>query len=1838
MDTTRPVYVINSPSATENAEDPFRMRVRRHNNTVIHSRGPSWCCFCFTGGRRSLIRGLLLLFIIAMLLVIFGSDSGKRVADNPGIGKIPDEKRVANIQAPIHISSAGDTKWDGGREEYDEPTYRDTINDFDPNDDYGVTSDASVTQLPGMVDGDTDDNIRVADTHYREKLEQIRQQEEEDLPEFNADWFLANDKSTQTVDHATVRIATTNIVPSTEESLVVTESPSNLALNYAVQEDLTSHKQGSADPSELYEEAQRGNLVQSFTQEGGSINPIHLDSLTTEKPQDITQESPESPVHESQALLSVPAVGPAPGIASSLSVPEQMNPIAPQSTASEAQSQQVDTLIVNVSLPNASRNVARPLGYPQREILINSSLPQDSQSLSENVENISDENNSINQEEVQFAPVDSIRSKDQNSPNVQVSVEHTKQNVISPAQSPAFIVPGTEIALGIKPYVPASRNEQSVIPEEITQDTLPPPVALNETSNTEASFGTDNAMNQLPVASNAFGEVPNIDPNSSIGEPNTVNQLPVASNALEGLPNIDPNSSLGEPNTVNQLPVASNALEGSPNIDPNSSIREPNTVNQLPVASNALDRSSNIDPNSSIREPNTVNQLPVASNALEGSSNIDPNSSFGEPNTVNQLPVASNAFEGSPNIDQNSSIREPNTVNQLPVASNALEGSPNIDPNSSIREPNTVNQLPVASNALEGSPNIDPNSSIGKPNTVNQLPVASNALEGSPNIDPNSSIREPNTVNQLPVASNALEGSSNIDPNSSFREPNTVNQLPVASNALEGSPNIDPNSSIREPNTVNQLPVASNALEGSPNIDPNSSIREPNTVNQLPVAFNALEGSPNIDPNSSLGEPNTVNQLPVAFNALEGSPNIDSNSSLGEPNTANQLPAAPSTFGVVPKIDPSSSAAETNTVNQIPSASDGLRELPSPDPKYSLQEQNQVQNKESDLILSNEFNESTAPNNILGMSNSVGREPIVPDDAYLVSGVDMNYASADSEDSTNKAYLPHVTKTPSDYTFESLHSLIPDFNMPSVTLPPRTYEGAPPAEMFKNIQSQLEGLKNIHSQIDDASQRLKDLMAAHHSKIMGHLNDEDKGENIRDYSGVTHSLHQQDMTGYAASNTGTLIEEDTSKDVVTSVTEDPSDVTQATKFDLETNDGPTFVEMNQSRIEEKIASGEGLSEEALRKMEEIQENKKEALLIEEEEPRDVEIDNNEALDQTMAVKVTGGKGTDSISEYFIDNDLSNNDHKKQEVISDVAKKETKIEPPKDDDKEKSGGESDDLIADSKEEENNSKNENERKKQEAIQDVAKEETKIEPQKEESRGESDDPIAESKKEKDSKKKNEQQEGKKKSENKDEEPKEKPDAKTEKNDKAELELLPQKKIVVKEDMTDEESEFNFFRSTEQVHVACDNYGDLWTRKPVAKPFCLSYDFTIKAPCTVFFASSGEDRSFEKIASKLHECSVTTCYRFGKSKESCDVDSFMKKLIEEENGVDYLRLDLGYDLWSFLRSSYLNDSLSNVKQLGLSLRTTNAPYNKVGTTEPTKEELFHYYQDLKYLEDLGFLKWYSHDERRYLNISRHYPDTYISTGYDLAYINRNFARGSNLKIDKQPSAALSELLSVIEKDDYECKNNLMKKHRDDMDWDVCLDKDLVTKNDCHVFIIDAHDNGRSHWTMADALRNNFGCEEHVYLLSSKTDAAGYIPNDEPIYPGYNVKYLRLKGQRLKSGDVHVKDMQLEDVIRKTKVPGVDILKIYIPLSEPKIMENIVEMDAFDDIKQIILNLEINESQATTIPSDKDYELFIEMLSSLRDMGIEQWRHTTTTRVNSISTGMTTTVYQLNFVNTNAF
>lgn len=81
----------------------------------------------------------------------------------------------------------------------------------------------------------------------------------------------------------------------------------------------------------------------------------------------------------------------------------------------------------------------------------------------------------------------------------------------------------------------------------------------------------------------------------------------------------------------------------------------------------------------------------------------------------------------------------------------------------------------------------------------------------------------------------------------------------------------------------------------------------------------------------------------------------------------------------------------------------------------------------------------------------------------------------------------------------------------------------------------------------------------------------------------------------------------------------------------------------------------------------------------------------------------------------------------------------------------------------------------------------------------------------------------------------------------------------------------------------------------------------------------------------------------------------------------------------------------LTRVKQFGIEVHTREI---LSGNPASHAEDFVRYTRILKQLEDIGFLKWYSHLNPQGIYMSER-TGSFVSCCYELVYINRNYLPG---------------------------------------------------------------------------------------------------------------------------------------------------------------------------------------------------------------------------------------------------
>ena len=104
----------------------------------------------------------------------------------------------------------------------------------------------------------------------------------------------------------------------------------------------------------------------------------------------------------------------------------------------------------------------------------------------------------------------------------------------------------------------------------------------------------------------------------------------------------------------------------------------------------------------------------------------------------------------------------------------------------------------------------------------------------------------------------------------------------------------------------------------------------------------------------------------------------------------------------------------------------------------------------------------------------------------------------------------------------------------------------------------------------------------------------------------------------------------------------------------------------------------------------------------------------------------------------------------------------------------------------------------------------------------------------------------------------------------------------------------------------------------------------------------------------------------------------------------IDYLKLDIEYSEWPALEEMLFDNSIRNVKQIGIEIHTREVirkdrSGNKFSTT---KQQFERYYKILKQLEDVGFRRWSVHNNQFGMYDS---PRTgkRMTCCYEMSYIN---------------------------------------------------------------------------------------------------------------------------------------------------------------------------------------------------------------------------------------------------------
>ena len=99
----------------------------------------------------------------------------------------------------------------------------------------------------------------------------------------------------------------------------------------------------------------------------------------------------------------------------------------------------------------------------------------------------------------------------------------------------------------------------------------------------------------------------------------------------------------------------------------------------------------------------------------------------------------------------------------------------------------------------------------------------------------------------------------------------------------------------------------------------------------------------------------------------------------------------------------------------------------------------------------------------------------------------------------------------------------------------------------------------------------------------------------------------------------------------------------------------------------------------------------------------------------------------------------------------------------------------------------------------------------------------------------------------------------------------------------------------------------------------------------------------------------------------------------------IDYLKFDVDNSEWSAIEAMYQENSLKNVKQIGLEIHFFHSDRNK------DKQVWIKYFNTIKLIEKMGFLKWRT-DENVFVYIKSPISGIQRTLCYEMVYVNSRF------------------------------------------------------------------------------------------------------------------------------------------------------------------------------------------------------------------------------------------------------
>ncbi|ESO10130.1 hypothetical protein HELRODRAFT_190385 [Helobdella robusta] len=194
-----------------------------------------------------------------------------------------------------------------------------------------------------------------------------------------------------------------------------------------------------------------------------------------------------------------------------------------------------------------------------------------------------------------------------------------------------------------------------------------------------------------------------------------------------------------------------------------------------------------------------------------------------------------------------------------------------------------------------------------------------------------------------------------------------------------------------------------------------------------------------------------------------------------------------------------------------------------------------------------------------------------------------------------------------------------------------------------------------------------------------------------------------------------------------------------------------------------------------------------------------------------------------------------------------------------------------------------------------------------------------------------------------------------------------------------------------------------------------CLFAQFAPKEPCLVYSFGVRDEWSFEEGVERIFNCTIRSfdpSMNKGNAKHSKNIffysealagsDGFnsdlwrlnklstLRKLFREDDVIlDYLKIDVEYYEWESLQSAIEENSLANVKQIGIELHRDEI-FKKPTTAE-------HYKQFLTILNNLrkiGFYRWSAHLNPQSLSALSNFTNKTVMCCHEFTFISSKFVK----------------------------------------------------------------------------------------------------------------------------------------------------------------------------------------------------------------------------------------------------